>query len=530
MTSNTLPKVSGTQQRGATYHFNLPIPKAIRDLYDGKAAFRGTMKTSDPKEAEKKIRDRRFTFDKQLEQRKRDEDMKRLADLLTEDQRAALDAIGGTGKITTHVDGLRKAAAFMTAGIGATETAPDEEVDAETNLKHRAQEASDRAYRDTYANEIRGTKRIAGALKVHIPDAIPGMDEGVTGLRDVAERFLEAKQYTPHNREKVLYTLRRWAEFHGDIPLDQIEREHINQFDEALKKLPPALGDHRKLSIQESLKRGQNEGKNPIGFNTRSNMLLHLKNLTAYAVDTLGAIKADPFVGYKTDKPKQKASERKTAKRKPFTPEQVRQIIDFSRSTFDKDTIDHWLPLLAAYTGARQEELGQLTVDDVVLIGNMHCIRITDLDPAQKVKNYHSLRTLPVPSVVAEAGFLDYVASRREAGGHMLWQESYSDKRKRKRLQEVRADNRGRFMTNYGQRFARKVRKPLGLTEDGMTFHSLRHSWADAARRAKLDPEIRRMIAGRLEDADPTEAGYGGDDLLADKLEALEAVAGFVAD
>ena len=259
-------------------------------------------------------------------------------------------------------------------------------------------------------------------------------------------------------------------------------------------------------------------------------MLLHLKNLTAYAVDTLGVTKADPFVGYKTDKPKERASDRKTAKRKPFNPEQVRQIIDFSRATFEKDTIDHWLPLLAAYTGARQEELGQLTVEDVVLIGNMHCIRITDLDPAQKVKNYHSLRTLPVPSVIAEAGFLDYVASRREAGGHMLWQESYSDKRKRKRLQEVRADNRGRFMTNYGQRFARKVRKPLGLTEDGMTFHSLRHSWADAARRAKLDPEIRRMIAGRLEDADPTEAGYGGDDLLADKLEALEAVAGFVAE
>lgn len=117
-----------------------------------------------------------------------------------------------------------------------------------------------------------------------------------------------------------------------------------------------------------------------------------------------------------------------------------------------------------------------------------------------------------------QAGLLDYAADRRKSGGRMLWQEHYTHKRKWTVLQEVRTDKYGRFMTNYGQRFARKVRKPLGLTEEGMTFYSLRHSWADAARRAKIAPEIRRMIAGRLEDADPTEADYGGDDLLAEKL------------
>src|SRR6056297_1270664 len=173
-----LPQVPGTQQRGATYHFNLSIPKALRDLYEGKAAYRGTMKTSDPKEAEKKVRRQRTIFDEQVEKRKRDADMKRLAELLTEDQRAALDAIGGAGQITAHVEGLRKAAAFLTAGIGATD-APDEEIDAAAELEQRAQESSDRAYRDSYVAEIRGAKRIAGALNVELPDEIPGVDEGV---------------------------------------------------------------------------------------------------------------------------------------------------------------------------------------------------------------------------------------------------------------------------------------------------------------------------------------------------------------
>ncbi|WP_375552972.1 site-specific integrase [Roseovarius mucosus] len=528
--AHKLDKVFGTQQRGQTYHFNLPIPPVIRDLYDNKAAYRGTMKTSDPKEAEKKVRRQRTIFDEQVERRKRDADMKRLAELLTEDQRAALAAIGGAGQITAHVEGLRRAAAFLTAGIGATDAAPDEELGAAAELEQRAQEAAGRAYRDSYVAEIRGAKRIAGSLNVELPDEIPGVDEGVIGLRDVADKFLNSKDYTAHNREKVLYTLRRWSEFHGDLPIEQIERAHIHQFDEALKQLPPAMGDHRKLSIHDSIKRGKKEGKQPVGVKTRETYLLHLKALTAYAVDTLGAIKADPFAGYTTAKPKLRASERKTTKRKPYAPEQVRKIIDYSRTAFDRATVDYWLPFLAAYTGARLEELGQLTVDDITLIGNMHCIRITDLDPTQKVKNYHSLRTLPIPSVISNAGFLDYVEERRKAGGRMLFQESYSDKRKRACLQEVRADKRGRFMTTYGQRFARKVREPLDLTGGGMTFHSLRHSWSDAARRAKIDPEIRRMIAGRLEDADPTEAAYGGDDLLADKLAALEAVAKFVAE
>jgi hypothetical protein len=274
-----LPQVSGTQQRGATYHFNLPIPKAIRDLYDGKPAYRGTMKTADPKEAKKKVRRQRTIFDEQVEKRKRDAEMQRLAELLTEDQRTVLEAIGGAGQITAHVEGLRKAAAFLTVGIGATDTAPDEEIDAGAELGHRAQAASDRAYRDTYVTEIRGAKRIAGALHVELPKEIPGVDEGVIGLRDVADVFLDSKNYTTHNREKVLYTLRRWAEFHGDIPIEQIERAHIHQFDEALKHLPPAMGEHRKLSIHDSIKRGKNEGKNPVGVKTRETFLMHLKSL-----------------------------------------------------------------------------------------------------------------------------------------------------------------------------------------------------------------------------------------------------------
>ncbi|WP_372993447.1 hypothetical protein, partial [Sulfitobacter sp.] len=62
--------------------------------------------------------------------------------------------------------------------------------------------------------------------------------------------------------------------------------------------------------------------------------------------------------------------------------------------TFDHQSMDFWLPLIAAYTGARREEIGQLTVDNIRVVGNMHVMDITDLDPDQKIKNKHSLRSI----------------------------------------------------------------------------------------------------------------------------------------
>ena len=128
-----------------------------------------------------------------------------------------------------------------------------------------------------------------------------------------------------------------------------------------------------------------------------------------------------------------------------------------------------------------------------------------------------------------DAGFSDFVGRRRQAGGKMLFMEDFTNNRtKAKALLEIRLNERGRFTETYGERFSRYVRAPLNLTDDGLVFHSFRHSWTDAARRAKLVTEIRRLIAGRPDGEDATESGYGGADLLTEKLEAMILVTPFL--
>ena len=527
-----LPKVPGTKIRGTIYNLNLPIPKAIQHLYSSKALLRRTLKTSDPKDAERQVREQRAVFDRQLEEVQRLASRYRVIGSLRQEDRDLLAEIGGPDKLLQTVRDLRAQIAFSEAGAGA-----DVELAIETGSvsghASRVALAADKreheARTQTLTAEVRRLKTVAATIGEEVPPALKGIDEGGNGARELAAEFTKAEAYTVKNAEKVRNTVRRWIEFHGDLPVERWERRHLDEFDEALTRMTSSsLKAIRSANIHDAIKLTDRNSLPLLSYKTRKTYIDHMKSLTKYAVNRPGLIAADPFAGYKPRRERLKHSAKKESDTIPYTPEQVGRILDHSLTKFDGDTADHWLPLIAAYTGARREEIGQLMVENVKTLGNFHVFDITDMDPLQTVKNEHSVRVIPIPTEVLNHGFLEFVTSRRQAGGKLLFLEDFHDKQRNVTRQEMSADKYGRFTENYGHRFRRKVRIPLGLTEDGMNFHSLRHSWADAARRAKIDKEIRRLIAGRLDGEDPTEAAYGGAELLPEKSDALERVGRFI--
>ncbi|MBU0801786.1 MAG: site-specific integrase, partial [Alphaproteobacteria bacterium] len=69
-----------------------------------------------------------------------------------------------------------------------------------------------------------------------------------------------------------------------------------------------------------------------------------------------------------------------------------------------------WLPLLAAYTGARREEIAQLYVSDVRQHeSGQWLIRIIDDRPDKSVKTHSSRRDIPIHEDLLALGFLDLV-------------------------------------------------------------------------------------------------------------------------
>ena len=484
-------------------------------MHDGRALLTGTLKTADPRKAADGVTLASARLIQQAEEVEQRADLNSLLVSLTPEQRSLYDEAGGLeGLLALHARTLT-AQAFILAGTPA---------DSQEDLHPLESEIAVAEHRSASAVLAGIARREAKTLRTlgHKVE-VPGGD--VSGVAELAEAFIRAKDYTIQNADSLRYTVRRWTEFNGDLPFAKLTRAHLAEFDDAARDLPVAR-EWLKNPMRAAVAAAKKADLPRVSPKVRERLVTHLKALAAFATDK-GLIAIDPWTGYKFDRLKVKVSKRRAAKVEGFTPAEVKAILD-KAATANADTADHWLPMLSAYSGARREELGQLRVDDVLTAGNIPALRITDEREGQKVKNAHSLRKIPVPPACIAQGCLDFVARRRLAGRAMLFLELYTDKRHNLTLREMTPDPRGRLTEGYGGRFTRKVLVPLGIKTTGQGFHALRHSWTDAARRARLDPEIRRLIAGRVGGEDATEAGYGGGDLLAEKLEALIALALFV--
>ncbi len=121
-----------------------------------------------------------------------------------------------------------------------------------------------------------------------------------------------------------------------------------------------------------------------------------------------------------------------------------------------------WLPLIAIFSGARQEEICQLHVED---IRQEKGVWVFDINarPPRRLKNRSAVRLVPIHGELIRIGFLRYVDEQREAGNARIFPN----------LHPGGADDRlGHGFTKWFTRYRRDVK----LYEAGRDFHSFRHS------------------------------------------------------
>lgn len=142
-----------------------------------------------------------------------------------------------------------------------------------------------------------------------------------------------------------------------------------------------------------------------------------------------------------------------------------------------------WLPLLALYTGARLEELGQLQVADVRESSGIHFLHISDESDGQTVKTESSRRRVPLHPKLLDAGFLRYVDRIRQAGHVQLFPA-------------LRRSPKGKLTDGFSKWWGRYARG-LGIEKSRRkVFHSLRHGFKDAVREAGVTEEINDALTG----------------------------------
>lgn len=177
----------------------------------------------------------------------------------------------------------------------------------------------------------------------------------------------------------------------------------------------------------------------------------------------------------------------------------------------------YWLPLLALFTGARLEELGQLRPDDVTQHrypdgdgkdASAWAIRITDDSEAgMTLKNAGSRRIIPVHPELEALGFIAFVQAATAANHIRLFHE-------------LRPNVYGRLTAKWGEWFSRYKRDECGITDKRMVFHSFRHTFKHYARHANMIEGVQRQIMGHS--SGDVADGYGSGYSLHQLVEGMK--------
>lgn len=146
----------------------------------------------------------------------------------------------------------------------------------------------------------------------------------------------------------------------------------------------------------------------------------------------------------------------------------------------------YWIPLCAAYSGARAGEIAQLLPSDIRQEDGVWVFDFAetaeDSDDPKSLKTVAARRIVPVHGVLLNLGLLDLVKQARAKGDSRLFPE-------------IVPCQRGMFSTQVSK-FWQLYLKRLGVKERGLALHSFRHTFADEVRRKGGSDAVLGSILG----------------------------------
>ncbi len=208
---------------------------------------------------------------------------------------------------------------------------------------------------------------------------------------------------------------------------DHVLRRHKVDYSRAVKRFIAYQGDSVLAMIQPTDIHGfagalinpTDPTKRPLATSSARLLLARLSSVLAFAVDA-GLLKSNPVVASRIHKrlgpgkPKRNLGNDKGYSWKEL-------ITLFSHPAYQQQrnaagrpgNAVFWIPLIAAYTGARREEIAQLYVADVIQHeSGQWFIRIIDDRPDKSLKTDSSRRDVPIHDDLIELGILDLAQAR----------------------------------------------------------------------------------------------------------------------
>ena len=168
----------------------------------------------------------------------------------------------------------------------------------------------------------------------------------------------------------------------------------------------------------------------------------------------------------------------------------------------------YWVPLFMVCLGVRPEEILQLKLGNVRFRDRVLCIFLGD-DLDEDLKSDQSRRVLPVPQLILDLGFREWVVAKITAKETWAFPE----------IEPSQAD--GRRSHNFGKRM-RTLLGHLELRFNDEDIYAMRRTLSSKLLALKVDTGIRQRILGHLEGT--TVDRHYSDDGLQDLKGILDGV------
>ena len=315
-----------------------------------------------------------------------------------------------------------------------------------------------------------------------------GMDLSSMFEKWIAERKPSGKTVLDYRT-----ALRRFTELHGILPVNEITKPHVRSYKEALVRLPRALsGAMRQMTLPqllELLDRDPALEGTTLAAGSVNKAIGALEAVLGWVADQ-GYLDDHPSWSNPAARMKMHDPADEEGGRLPYQPEDLKMVFnspvfrDGERPLAGGGEAAKWLPLIALFSGARLEEIGQALVADVKDDDGIHYLDINTLDKqaGKRVKNLSSRRKLPLHPELLRCGLLDYVGDLRRTGDKRLFPE-------------LRPSVSGQVTGNWSKWWGRYT-DGLGITDPRKVFHSFRHTFKRACRSARIEEELHDALTG----------------------------------
>ncbi|MDQ7263486.1 site-specific integrase [Paracoccus sp. PS-1] len=328
--------------------------------------------------------------------------------------------------------------------------------------------------------------------------ARPKADPYGPALKALVGRLMDQKRAQGMSEAQVgqmtkVYGL--FSEITGVRDIRQIKQAHIAQFVDVLRQLPPTYRKSPK-DAKKPLSQIISENKGPAGLSTTTinRNLDYLNQLfTKARSEGFANVASLDLSGLR-----QRKTTRDRDDRPAFTAPDLQKLFlhpvwqgragkgrwTEAGTTIIKDGL-YWLPIIAALTGARREEIAGLKQDDLQTIDGIPALHIR-ANANRGLKTLSSARALPLHPQLIELGLLGHaalMAQRSRNQGDLF--------------PDLRRKSGGKFGEAIDYRFRMVVAQQLGDAGHGKVFHSFRHYVAtQLGRLSDVKDQTRADILG----------------------------------